>query len=95
MTTATLTEFRSGDILFREGDASDRVLRLVSGVVEIQREVGGQPIILGHVGEGEFIGEMGAIENRPHLATARAETDGVVEGRRILRTDIQRCRRRV
>ena len=79
MTTATLTEFRSGDILFREGDASDRVLRLVSGVVEIQREVGGQPIILGHVGEGEFIGEMGAIENRPHLATARAETDGVVE----------------
>ncbi len=79
MTATDLREFHAGDILFREGDASETVLRLVSGVVQIQREVGGQAIVLGHVNEGEFIGEMGAIENRPHIATALAETDGVAE----------------
>ncbi len=79
MTGTTLKNFRTGDILVREGDPSDVVFRLVSGIVEIQREVGGQPIVLGRIGEGEFIGEMGVIENRPHLATARAESDGVAE----------------
>ena len=79
MTATDLREFHAGDILFREGDPGDAVLRLVSGIVEIQRDVGGRPIVLGHVNEGEFIGEMGAIESRPRIATARAETEGVVE----------------
>jgi CRP/FNR family transcriptional regulator, cyclic AMP receptor protein len=75
----TLSEFKNGDILFRQGDASDRVLLVRSGEIEVLREVGGTPVLLGHVRDGEWLGEMGVIENRSRSATARATADGEVE----------------
>jgi hypothetical protein len=36
----TLIQFKKGDILFRQGDASECVLRVRSGEIEILREVG-------------------------------------------------------
>jgi CRP/FNR family transcriptional regulator, cyclic AMP receptor protein len=39
----------------------------------------GASILLGHVREGEWLGEMAVIENRSHSATARAAEDGAVE----------------
>ena len=33
-------QFKQGDILFRQGDASDHVMRISSGEIEILREVG-------------------------------------------------------
>lgn len=71
--------FKKGDVLFRQGDASDRVLRVSSGEIEILREVGAASVLLGHVRQGEWLGEMGVIENRSRSATARAATDGVAE----------------
>jgi len=71
--------FKAGDILFHQGDASDRVLRLKSGEVEILREVGAAAVLLGRVKPGEWLGEMGVIENRVRSATARAATDGEAE----------------
>lgn len=72
-------EFKTGDVLFHQGDASDRVLRVVAGEVEILREIGGASVVLGLVRPGEWLGEMAAIENRSHSATARTATNGVVE----------------
>jgi CRP/FNR family cyclic AMP-dependent transcriptional regulator len=72
-------EFRKGDVLFRQDDVSDRVFRVSRGEVEVLREVGSASVLLGHVREGEWLGEMGVIENRNRSATARAATDGVVE----------------
>lgn len=69
------THFAEGQIVFREGDPADDVLRLLSGAVEILRELDGNPILLGKVGAGQFIGEMGVIENRPRSATARAASE--------------------
>jgi CRP/FNR family transcriptional regulator, cyclic AMP receptor protein len=66
--------FKQGDILFRQGDPSDCVLRINSGSVEILREVGDLTIVLGSVLAGQFVGEMGVIERRPRNATARAST---------------------
>ena len=54
----TRTHFAEGQILFREGDPADCVLRLLSGAVNILRELDGDPILLGTVGAGQFIGEM-------------------------------------
>ena len=76
---ATLSRFKKGDPLLRQGDASDRVLRVRSGEIEILREVGATSILLGHVRDGEWLGEMGVIEGRSRSATARAVTDGEVE----------------
>lgn len=73
------TEFKTGDVLFHQGDVSDRVLRVVAGEVEILREIGGASVVLGLVRSGEWLGEMAAIENRRHSATARSATNGVVE----------------
>ena len=36
----TLSQYKEGDFLFRQGDASDHVLRVRSGEIEILREVG-------------------------------------------------------
>jgi len=67
--------FSQGDLLFRQGDPSDYVLRIDSGSVEILREVGDLSIVLGSVFAGQFVGEMGVIEKRPRSATARANTE--------------------
>jgi CRP/FNR family transcriptional regulator, cyclic AMP receptor protein len=77
--TMTRTHFAEGQILFREGDPPDSVFRLLSGSVDILRELDGDPILLGTVGAGQFIGDMGVVENRPRSATARAASEVEVE----------------
>lgn len=66
--------FQQGEILFRQGDPSDHVLRIVSGSAEVLREVGNATIVLGTVLAGQFVGEMGVIERRLRNATVRAVT---------------------
>lgn len=73
------THFAEGQILFREGDPADGVFRVVTGTVEVLRELDGDRILLGTVGAGQFIGEMGVVENRPRSATARATSEVEVE----------------
>jgi CRP/FNR family transcriptional regulator, cyclic AMP receptor protein len=70
-----LRHFHQGEVLFRQGDPSDYVLRINSGSVEILREVRDISLVLGSVVTGQFVGEMGVIEKRPRSATARAITD--------------------
>src|SRR5262249_46123117 len=73
------THFAKEHVLFREGDPADSVFRLLRGAVDILRELDGDPILLGTVGAGQFIGEMGVVENRPRSATARAASEVEVE----------------
>ena len=68
-------QFAAGAILFRQGDASEWVLLVRSGRVEVVRETGADVVLLGTAGEGEFIGEMGVLEARLRSATVRAQTD--------------------
>jgi CRP/FNR family transcriptional regulator, cyclic AMP receptor protein len=71
--------FAEGQALFREGHPANSVFRILSGTVDILRELDGEPILLGTVGAGQFIGEMGVVENRPRSATARAASEAEVE----------------
>ena len=75
----TRRHFAEGQVLFREGDPADGVFRLLGGTVDIIRELDGEPILLGTVGAGQFIGEMGVVENRPRSATVRAASEVKVE----------------
>ena len=75
----TARKFKKGDILFRRGDVSDCVMLVSTGEIEIIREIGAAIVVLGHVRDGEWLGEMAVIENRNRSATARAVTDGEVE----------------
>jgi CRP-like cAMP-binding protein len=76
----TCTQFAEGEVLFREGDPADSVFRLLSGAVDVLRELGGDTIRLGTVPPGQFFGEMGVVENRRRRsATARAASEVEVE----------------
>jgi CRP-like cAMP-binding protein len=68
--------FDDGAVIFREGEASDAAYLVVSGMVEIvvgfdspRRKT------IAVVSQGEYFGEMGAIDTCPRSATAVAMGD--------------------
>jgi len=67
--------FSAGETILLEGGASDIVFQILSGEVEIYTERSGQVIRLGYVTTGDYLGEMGLIDQSPRSASARAITD--------------------
>ena len=45
----TLSQYKKGNFLFRQGDASDRVLQFRERRDRVLREVGATSVLLGHV----------------------------------------------
>jgi CRP-like cAMP-binding protein len=72
-------ELSSGQILFHEGHASRHIYRVVSGEIEVSRAAAGGTAVLGRVGPGHFVGEMGALVSAPRNGTARAASDAVLK----------------
>jgi CRP-like cAMP-binding protein len=67
---------RLGTVLFSEGDASNRVVLLLSGRVKVSSfSEDGRETVLGFRGAGDVLGELSAIDGEEHLATVT-----VVEG---------------
>ena len=62
----------AGNLIFREGDVGDTVAYILSGRVEILKRVGGQEVVLGEIGAGDYVGEMSILEGRPRGASVRA-----------------------
>jgi CRP-like cAMP-binding protein len=61
---------RLGTVLFSEGDASKRVVLLLSGRVKVSSfSEDGQETVLGFRGAGDVLGELSAIDGEEHLAT--------------------------
>ena len=75
--------FGPGEVVFHEGDPSRTVLLIEEGEVEVAKAAGAGEVLLGTVGPGEFVGEMGVIEGRPRNATVRAR--GLVRGEMLER----------
>ena len=66
--------FKADDVIFKEGDASQAAYLIVSGNVRIVKGYGtADANELAVVGAGEYIGEMGAIDNVPRSASAVAQ----------------------
>jgi CRP-like cAMP-binding protein len=66
-------KYEAGDIIFKEGDPSDFVYKIVSGEVEVFMESGGKTVILGLMRAGEFLGEMGIVDDQTRSASVRAK----------------------
>ncbi len=65
--------YDKGAVLFRQGDQSDGVYQIHSGSVVVVKEFEGEKVVLGRVGSGEFLGEMGVLEDLERSATAIVE----------------------
>ena len=61
---------RQGTVLFSEGDASNRVVLLLSGRVKVSSfSEDGHETVLGFRGAGDVLGELAAIDGEEHLAS--------------------------
>ena len=64
-------QIKAGSVIFREGEAADRLFVIKSGEVRIQ--IGNRTIT--ELSAGDIFGEMALIDNEPRSATAVAMTD--------------------
>ncbi len=62
----------NGDILFREGDASDAMYVIKKGRIAITKSKGSGEIVLAELKPGEMLGEMAFFDNKPRSAGAKA-----------------------
>jgi hypothetical protein len=65
----------AGQIIFKEGEDSDKAYIVRSGKVEIFRRIQQGTLLLATLGEGEIFGEMGVLSEQPRAANASALTD--------------------
>jgi CRP-like cAMP-binding protein len=66
--------YKPGDVIFREGEQSSAAYLIVSGNVRIVKDLDTtNPKELAVVGAGEYVGEMGAIDDQPRSASAVAQ----------------------
>lgn len=70
--------FKQGDYIFREGDAADVMYMIHKGRVQISKGLGSYDEKIRILGEGEFIGEMAVINDKPRSASAVAVNDCVL-----------------
>jgi CRP-like cAMP-binding protein len=65
--------YETGDVIFREGEPSDAAFLILSGRVEVvRRQRDGEDRHIAILGKGEYVGEMGAIDDKPRSASAIA-----------------------
>ncbi len=68
-------EFPRGTVLFREGEPGRDMFVVQSGKVAITRGGGARETVLAVLGQGEFLGEMSLLTNKPRSATATVAED--------------------
>jgi CRP/FNR family cyclic AMP-dependent transcriptional regulator len=65
--------FATGDVIMRQGDASDALHVITRGSVRVERgQPDETPLVLADLGPGDVIGEMGLLDNAPRSATVTA-----------------------
>jgi CRP/FNR family transcriptional regulator, cyclic AMP receptor protein len=74
-----MAEYRTGQVIFSQGDAADSVFHIVRGKIKIVvTSEQGREAVVGLLGEGDFFGEGCLIAQPLRLATAAAMTDATV-----------------
>lgn len=69
--------FTAGETIFQEGDPSDFAYLIWSGHVEVSKQTAQGARRIAILGENDFLGEMGVIEDHPRSASAQALDDVV------------------
>jgi CRP-like cAMP-binding protein/Fe-S-cluster-containing hydrogenase component 2/thioredoxin reductase len=69
---ASLQKFRSGDVVFNEGEEGDCLHLVRVGSLTISRQIAGKDVVLAYVPAGQYVGEMALLGENKRTATARA-----------------------
>jgi CRP-like cAMP-binding protein/Fe-S-cluster-containing hydrogenase component 2/thioredoxin reductase len=69
---ARVNEFKTGQVIFAEGDEADTLHLIRSGSVAVSRNIGGREIVTSYVAAGNYVGEMGLMGRTRRSATVRA-----------------------
>jgi di/tricarboxylate transporter/CRP-like cAMP-binding protein len=69
---------RSGEILYRTGDAGDAFYIVVEGIVRVFLQPGGRSLEIACLGPGEWFGEMALLADGPRTNDIEAQTDLVL-----------------
>jgi ATP-binding cassette subfamily B protein len=64
----------AGTVLVREGDVGDRFFIVCSGALEAVKREGSGERVVGHIGPGEFFGELALVTGMPRAASVVART---------------------
>ncbi|MFM1943913.1 MAG: hypothetical protein RI897_2895 [Verrucomicrobiota bacterium] len=68
-------DYIPGEVIFNEGDSGEYAFLIMSGEVEILKEIGEpEPKVIARLGVGEIVGELAVISHSPRTAAARAAT---------------------
>ncbi len=70
-----VVRYKSGDLIYREGDQGSEMYIVQSGAVEIARSLSGKDHVVAVMEKGDFFGEMSILEGCPRTASARAVED--------------------
>jgi CRP-like cAMP-binding protein/cytochrome P450 len=68
--------FAAGTVIVREGELADAFYLLTKGSVTVTRETGASVQPLAELGEGDWFGEVGLLQNAPRSATVTAGANG-------------------
>lgn len=66
--------YDEGEVIFRQGDAGDSFVLVLSGRANVSRSFGASPLDLGAADRGSILGELSAITGDPRRATVVAAT---------------------
>lgn len=84
--------FAAGEHLIRDGDDSKETYVIISGSVEVQRNVNGRAVTLSVMGPGEIVGEMAGITHSLRTATviARDTTETLIITNNLMFEELQK-----
>ena len=67
--------FKQGATIIHEGTTGSYAYLIVSGSVEVSKEVGGERLVLSRLVKGNIFGEMSLVDDKPRSATVVAVED--------------------
>ena len=68
----------AGETVIREGDPSDGLYVVLEGAVDVVKRGDGQPLVVGHLREGDLFGEMSCLRKAPASASIVVSRPGTL-----------------